>query len=96
MKSSFLTMMFAILFATSGCVQAQTNQEPSRPETPPTEENLPKVYFYKEVSGENLLSKDYWKTHLTGRIDSRHGMHTLGHAESLGVGSQKYELVELD
>ena len=31
MKSSFLTMMFAILFATSGCAQAQNEQEPSRP-----------------------------------------------------------------
>lgn len=55
MKSSFLTMMFAILFATSGCAQTQTNQEPSLPEIPPTEENLPKVYFYKEISSENLV-----------------------------------------
>ena len=30
------------------------------------------------------------------RIDSRHGMHTLDYAEQLGIGSQKYELVELD
>ena len=55
MKSSFLTMMFAILFATSGCAQAQNEQEPARPETPATEENLPKVYFYKEISSENLV-----------------------------------------
>lgn len=48
-------MMFAILFATSGCAQTQTNQEPSLPEIPPTEENLPKVYFYKEISSENLV-----------------------------------------
>ena len=55
MKSSFLTMMFAILFATSGCAQTQNEQEPSLPEIPPTEENLPKVYFYKEISSENLV-----------------------------------------
>lgn len=55
MKSGFLTMMFAILFATSGCAQAQNEQEPSRPETPTIEENLPKVYFYKEISSENLV-----------------------------------------
>lgn len=41
-------------------------------------------------------SKDHGKIHLIERIDSRHGMHTLDYAEQLGMGSQKYELVELD
>lgn len=41
-------------------------------------------------------SKDHGKIHLIERIDSRHGMHTLEYAEELGMGSQKYELVELD
>lgn len=41
-------------------------------------------------------SKDHEKIHLIERIDSRHGMHTLDYAEQLGIGSQKYELVELD
>ena len=41
-------------------------------------------------------SKDHGKKHLIERIDSRHGMHTLDHAEALGMGSQKYELIELD
>lgn len=41
-------------------------------------------------------SEDHGKIHLIERIDSRHGMHTLDHAESLGMGSQKYELVKLD
>lgn len=41
-------------------------------------------------------SKDHGKIHLIERIDSRHGMHTLDYAEQLGIGSQKYELVELD
>lgn len=41
-------------------------------------------------------SKDHGKIHLIERIDSRHGMHTLDHAEALGMGSQKYELVKLD
>ena len=34
---------------------AQNEQEPARPEIPTTEENLPKVYFYKEISSENLV-----------------------------------------
>lgn len=41
-------------------------------------------------------SDDHGKVHLIERIDSRHGMHTLEHAEALGLGSQEYELVSLD
>lgn len=41
-------------------------------------------------------SNDHGKVHLIERIDSRHGIHTLDHAEALGMGSQKYELIELD
>lgn len=41
-------------------------------------------------------SEDPGKVHLIERVDSRHGMHTLDHAEALGMGSQKYELVTLD
>ena len=41
-------------------------------------------------------SEDHGKIHLIERIDSRHGMHTLDHAETIGLGYQKYELVRLD
>lgn len=41
-------------------------------------------------------SSDHGKIHLIERIDSRHGMHTLDHAEALEMGSQKYELIRLD
>lgn len=41
-------------------------------------------------------SEDHGKIHLIERIDSRHGMHTLDHAEKIGLGSQKYQLVNLD
>lgn len=41
-------------------------------------------------------SKDHGKIHLIERIDSRHGMHTLDHAEAIGLGSQKYQLIPLD
>lgn len=40
-------------------------------------------------------SEDHGKIHLIERIDSRHGMHTLDYAEQMGIGSQKYKLVEL-
>ena len=41
-------------------------------------------------------SEDHGKIHLIERIDSRHGMHTLEHAEAIGLGSRQYELVALD
>jgi uncharacterized Fe-S center protein len=33
---------------------------------------------------------------LRQRIESRNGLHTLVHAEELGLGSQKYELINID
>jgi len=41
-------------------------------------------------------SEDHGKIHLIERIDSRHGTHILDYAEQLGMGCQKYELVDLD
>lgn len=41
-------------------------------------------------------SPDPGKVHLIERMESRHGIHTLEHAEAIGVGSQQYELIELD
>lgn len=40
-------------------------------------------------------SDDHGKIHLIERINSRNGMHNLSYAEQLGLGSQKYQLVEL-
>ena len=41
-------------------------------------------------------SPDHGKIHLIERIDSRHGMHTLEHAEAIGVGSRQYKLITLE
>ena len=40
-------------------------------------------------------SPDEGKVHLIERMESRHGIHTLEHAEAIGLGSQQYRLVEL-
>ena len=40
-------------------------------------------------------SDDHGKVHMLERINSRHGMHLLDVAEKKGLGSQKYNLVEL-
>lgn len=41
-------------------------------------------------------SDDEGKVHLIERMESRHGIHTLEHAEELGIGSQEYELIDID
>jgi len=41
-------------------------------------------------------SEDHGKIHLVERIESRKGTIILDHAEEIGVGSQKYELVDID
>ena len=41
-------------------------------------------------------SPDPGKVHLIERMESRHGIHTLEHGEAIGLGSQQYELVELE
>lgn len=33
---------------------------------------------------------------LIGRIESRNGLHTLEHAEKIGLGSREYQLISLD
>jgi uncharacterized Fe-S center protein len=41
-------------------------------------------------------SPDHGKIHLVERMESRNGIHTLIHAEKIGMGSQLYDLVSLD
>lgn len=41
-------------------------------------------------------SDDDGKKHLIERMESRHGIHTLEHAEQLGIGTQDYELIDID
>ena len=41
-------------------------------------------------------SPDEGRSRLIERMESRHGIHTLEHAEAIGIGSQKYNLIRLD
>ena len=41
---------------------------------------------YAAEDGESLIN----------RIESRNGLHTLEHAEAIGLGSRTYELVSID
>ena len=42
-----------------------------------------------------INSKDPGKEHFMERVNSRNGIHTIEAAADLGIGSRKYELIEL-
>ena len=42
-----------------------------------------------------MNSTDPGKDHFMERVNSRHGTHTIDVAESLGIGSKEYELIEV-
>lgn len=51
-----------------------------------------------DMAGLDLVynSEDEGKKRLIERIESKHGIHTVEHAEKLGIGSTKYELINID
>ena len=44
----------------------------------------------------DLVNQAEGRESLVSRIESRHGLHTLEHAEEIGLGSRTYELVNID
>lgn len=58
--------------------------------------SLDPVALDKACVDQVYASPDPGRSHLIERMESRHGIHTVEHAEKLGVGSQHYELVSLD
>ena len=59
MKKQIMTMLLTSLLAASGCANGQSRQKTaaSAPDAPttPTETTLPKVYFFKRITPENLV-----------------------------------------
>ncbi len=51
-----------------------------------------------DMAGLDLVynSEDEGKYRLIERIESKHGIHTVEYAEKLGIGSTKYELINID
>jgi predicted metal-dependent phosphotriesterase family hydrolase len=47
------------------------------------------VFNHQSTSGDNASA-------LIERINSRHGTHTVEYAEQIGLGSQKYRLLDID
>ena len=47
------------------------------------------VYQHQNAEGDDATS-------LKARIDKQHGIHTVEHAEKIGLGSRKYHIVKID
>ncbi len=47
------------------------------------------VYQHQNVEGDDATS-------LKARIEKQHGIHTVEHAEKIGLGSRKYHIVKID
>lgn len=58
--------------------------------------SLDPVALDKACVDKVYASADHGKKHLIERMESRNGIHTLVHAEKIGIGIQKYKLVDLD
>lgn len=58
--------------------------------------SLDPVALDKACVDQVHASIDHGKIHLVERMESRKGPHALVHAEKIGMGSQNYELVNLD
>lgn len=58
--------------------------------------SLDPVALDKACVDQVYASTDHGKIHLVERMETRKGVHALVHAEKIGMGSQKYELLTLD
>ena len=47
------------------------------------------IYGHNDVEGDDA-------TALKARIEKQHGIHTIEHAEKIGLGSRKYNLKRID
>jgi uncharacterized Fe-S center protein len=58
--------------------------------------SLDPVALDRACADQVYASPDPGKAHLVERMESRHGIHTVEHAETLGMGTQQYKLVSID
>ena len=47
------------------------------------------------ILGVNYNSNDQGREHFIERVESRHGIRTIEHAEELGIGTTNYEIIEI-
>ncbi|MBR1766909.1 MAG: DUF362 domain-containing protein [Bacteroidales bacterium] len=49
-----------------------------------------------DIINQQQVSATNDPTDLLGRIDKQHGVHTIEHAEAIGLGTRKYHIVSID
>ena len=55
MKTNIMAILLTTMLAASDCAHAQNIREESGAGSAPAGEALPKVYFFREISSENLV-----------------------------------------
>jgi len=58
--------------------------------------SLDPVALDKACVDQVYASSDHGKIHLIERMESKKGIHAVEHAEKIGMGNQKYELIDID
>lgn len=58
--------------------------------------SLDPVALDKACIDQVYASTDHGKIHLVERMESRKGVHAVEYGEEIGLGTQKYELIDLD
>ena len=97
--SNILLCCAFLLTAVSAAVSAQSNVYFTKEITP---ESLVKIYEALGVTpteGQRVavkISTGDNATPLQNRITQLHGTHTVSYAEQIGLGSQQYNLIDLD
>lgn len=99
-KWTAILIVFALMISTlAGCSQvgralengsteSTSQEETSKPADPVALDQACIDLIYEQAAGDGAS--------LVERIESRNGLHTLEHAEEIGLGSRMYELVSID
>lgn len=57
----------------------------------------PEDHGFNAIGGVDIMDAEGDDaTSLKARIEKQHGIHTVEHAEKIGLGSRKYKLVSID
>lgn len=54
------------------------------------------LWTLENIGNQQKVTAKNDPTDLLNRIDKQHGIHTIEHAEKIGLGSRKYTLVSIE
>ena len=57
----------------------------------------PEEHGFNAIGGVDIMDAEGDDaTSLKARIEKQHGIHTVEHAEKIGLGSRKYHIIKID